>query len=97
MPLLIYLVEDNPTIRDATIQTLREEFEASIEGVTDNETDAVTWLTSPGQAWDLSIVDMFLKQGCGLGVLRALPSIARYASVWLCLRITRPPRCGSGA
>lgn len=74
VPLLIYLVEDNPTIRDVMIQALREEFAACVAGVADNEADAVRWLTHPGQAWDLAIVDLFLKQGSGLGVLRALSS-----------------------
>ncbi|KQP20572.1 response regulator [Pseudorhodoferax sp. Leaf267] len=73
MPLLIYLVEDNPTIRDAMIVTLREDFGARIVGVADTEADAARWLKRPGQAWNLAIVDLFLKQGSGLGVLSALP------------------------
>ena len=34
-------------------------------------TQARSWLGQHGGAWDLAIVDLFLKQGSGLGVLEA--------------------------
>ena len=66
-----YIVEDNPTIRENLIATLEELADVVTAGMSDNENDAKAWLTSHAEAWDLAIVDLFLKQGSGLGVLAA--------------------------
>ena len=69
--LKIYLVEDNPTIRDNLIATLEELASVDAVGTTDNENDGKDWLLNNPQKWDLAILDLFLKQGSGLGVLAA--------------------------
>jgi DNA-binding NarL/FixJ family response regulator len=66
-----YLVEDNPTIRDNLIATLEELTSVNAVGTTDNEDDGKEWLLNNPQEWDLAILDLFLKQGSGLGVLAA--------------------------
>ena len=66
-----YLVEDNPTIRDNLIATLEELASVDAVGTTDNEDDGKSWLLNNPQKWDLAILDLFLKQGSGLGVLAA--------------------------
>ena len=66
-----YLVEDNPTIRDNLIATLEELASVDAVGTTDNENDGKEWLLNNPQKWDLAILDLFLKQGSGLGVLAA--------------------------
>jgi two-component system, OmpR family, response regulator len=66
-----YLVEDNPTIRDNLIATLEELASVNAVGTTDNENDGKDWLLNNPQQWDLAILDLFLKQGSGLGVLAA--------------------------
>ena len=71
MRLKTYLVEDNPTIRENLIATLEELANVEIAGITDNENDAKVWLNDSQNAWHLAIVDLFLKQGSGLGVLHA--------------------------
>ena len=71
MRLNIYIVEDNPTIRENLIATLEELASVVTVGTSDNENDAKLWLINNPQAWDLAIVDLFLKQGSGLGVLTA--------------------------
>ena len=71
MRLKTYLVEDNPTIRENLIATLEELANVEVAGITDNENDAKVWLTDSQNAWHLAIVDLFLKQGSGLGVLHA--------------------------
>ncbi len=70
MGLKTYIVEDNPTIRENLIATLEEL--ACIEplGWADSEAQARTWFARSPQ-WELAIVDLFLKQGSGLGVLEA--------------------------
>lgn len=71
MILKTYLVEDNPTIRDNLIATLEELTSVNAVGTTDNEDDGKEWLLNNPQEWDLAILDLFLKQGSGLGVLAA--------------------------
>ena len=70
MPLLqIYLVEDSPVIRESLIATLEELAPVKIVGSAEDEEGALQWLA--GHHSDLVIVDLFLKGGSGLGVLRA--------------------------
>ena len=66
-----YIVEDNPTIRENLIGTLEELTFISAVGHAETEADARRWLRDNGDAWELAIVDLFLKQGSGLGVLEA--------------------------
>lgn len=71
MRLNTYIVEDNPTIRENLIATLEELATVRMVGTSDNENDSKSWLIDNPQAWSLAIVDLFLKQGSGLGVLAA--------------------------
>ena len=66
-----YIVEDNLTIRDNLIATLEELASVAAVGHSDNENDGKDWLLKNPQQWDLAILDLFLKQGSGLGVLAA--------------------------
>ncbi|RGE44154.1 response regulator [Comamonas testosteroni] len=72
MKLRTYFVEDNPTIRENLIATLAELADVEAVGTAETEADATQWLTQNAQAWDLVIVDLFLRQGSGLGVVNAL-------------------------
>ena len=76
-PIKIYLVEDSPVIRESLIATLEELAPVQVVGTAADESTAVTWLAVPGQAVDLVIVDLFLKGGSGLGVLRAAQTMSR--------------------
>ena len=71
MRLKTYIVEDNPTICENLIGTLEELALIDAVGTAETENDGKAWLASPGRDWDLAIVDLFLKQGSGLGVLAA--------------------------
>lgn len=71
MELRTYIVEDNATIRENLIGALEELANIKALGWAETEGDATNWLTGHGSAWDLAIVDLFLKQGSGLGVLEA--------------------------
>ncbi|MDO5290621.1 MAG: response regulator [Pseudomonadota bacterium] len=70
-PVRTYIVEDNPTIRENLIATLQELGGIAPIGYAETEQQGSAWLTRPGAPWDLAIVDLFLKQGSGLGVLQA--------------------------
>lgn len=71
MKLRTYLVEDNPTIRENLIATLEELADVEPVGMADTESEGTDWLQQNPDAWDLAIVDLFLRQGSGLGVLTA--------------------------
>jgi DNA-binding NarL/FixJ family response regulator len=66
-----YFVEDNPTIRENLIATLVELARVDAVGSAETENDGKAWLIDGLHEWDLAIVDLFLKQGSGLGVLAA--------------------------
>jgi DNA-binding NarL/FixJ family response regulator len=66
-----YIVEDNATIRENLIGALEELASIVPLGWAETENDARHWLTDHGGQWDLAIVDLFLKQGSGLGVIEA--------------------------
>jgi len=66
-----YIVEDNPTIRENLIATLEELAFVDAVGTSETENEGKLWLTEHLDEWQLAIVDLFLKQGSGLGVLAA--------------------------
>lgn len=66
-----YIVEDNPIICENLIGTLEELAGVVTVGTAETEDDGKTWLNANRQGWDLAIVDLFLKQGSGLGLLAA--------------------------
>ena len=69
MAIITFLVEDNARIRENLIPTLEALANARVLGVAETESDAISWLTAYDGAWDLAVVDLFLKEGSGLGVL----------------------------
>jgi DNA-binding NarL/FixJ family response regulator len=69
---LTFVVEDNPIIRDQLMPSLVDLAEADLVGFAENEADAIRWLTGKSNAWDDAVIDLFLKQGNGLGVLAAV-------------------------
>lgn len=71
MKLKTYIVEDNATIRENLIGTLEELAAIDAVGVADTEDEGKSWLAAHSAQWDLAIVDLFLRQGSGLGVLAA--------------------------
>lgn len=66
-----YIVEDNVTIRDNLIGTLEELVPIETIGMADTEEEGTRLLARNDAQWDLAIVDLFLKEGSGLGVVKA--------------------------
>jgi DNA-binding NarL/FixJ family response regulator len=66
-----FIVEDNATIRENLIGTLEELASVRSLGWADTENTAKAWFAQHAADWDLAIIDLFLKQGSGLGVLEA--------------------------
>ena len=65
-----FIVEDSPIIRQNLIATLEEMLPVQVVGTADDEQAALLWMQSPGARCDLMIIDIFLKAGTGLEVLR---------------------------
>jgi len=70
MDLITYIVEDSATIRENLISTLEEIAPVKVVGFAETEHEANAWLSAHNGAWKLAIVDLFLKEGSGLGVLK---------------------------
>lgn len=68
----IFIVEDSSIIRENLIGALHENAPVDVVGSADSETAAVRWLADSANHCDLVIIDIFLKTGSGLGVLKAL-------------------------
>ena len=77
MQLRTYIVEDNATIRENLVGALEELASIQSLGWAETETEARGWLERHGQAWELMIVDLFLKEGSGLGILEACQARAQ--------------------
>ena len=66
----IYIVEDSSIIRENLIDALQENAPIEVVGTAEDERSALGWLRDRSHACDLAIVDIFLKSGSGLGVLK---------------------------
>jgi CheY-like chemotaxis protein len=87
----VFLVEDNPRMRAQLQEAL-----ATIPGVTvvhtaATATEAEHWLQSNAQAWDLTVVDLFLAAGHGFQVLRSCRQRARQQRAVVLSNYTRDP------
>jgi DNA-binding NarL/FixJ family response regulator len=69
-PLSCFIVEDSPIIRQNLIATLEEMLPLQVVGTAEDADGALRWMRSDGAHCDLMIIDIFLKQGTGLEVLR---------------------------
>lgn len=69
MPLRIFLVEDNPLIRETMQEMLQEVLGAQVVAWAETEADAIEGMRRT--SWDVALIDLFLMQGSGIGVARA--------------------------
>jgi CheY-like chemotaxis protein len=65
-----FVVEDSPVIRQNLIATLEEMLAMQVIGFAEDENGAVSWMESFTGKCDLIIIDIFLRSGTGLEVLR---------------------------
>lgn len=65
-----FLVEDKPEIRDTVVEAMEEVAPLKFVGHAASETAARQWLRTFHDDWQLAIVDLFLAEGSGFGVLR---------------------------
>lgn len=68
-----FVVEDNPTICENLVGTLEELTCMRVVGTSPTEAEAREWLGANSQAWDLLVVDLFLRGGSGMHLVQQLP------------------------
>lgn len=73
LPLRVLLIEDSPLIRERLAETIVEAGHIEIVGHADSEQAAIGLLAST--VWHAMVLDLQLRHGTGLGVLRALVSM----------------------
>jgi DNA-binding NarL/FixJ family response regulator len=71
-PLRVLLIEDSPLIRERLFESLVDPGRIEIVGEADTEEAAVALVND--SPWDVLVLDLQLKHGTGLGVLRSLIS-----------------------
>lgn len=71
MSLVTILVEDNPAIRENLLAAMDELADLDVVATAETASQATSALSAYGDSWDLAVVDLFLKQGSGLTVLKA--------------------------
>jgi len=81
LPLKTFIVEDSPLIRANLVATLEELATVAVVGTAKDEATALEWLGNAEHAVDLAIIDIFLKAGSGLGVLRYASGLPRSAKL----------------
>jgi len=74
-----FIVEDSPVIRENLVAALEEMAPIEVIGTAEDEGHAVDWLEA--NECDLAVVDIFLKSGSGLGVLKAAVQAERPTKV----------------
>ena len=69
----VYIVEDSPVLRERVIESLEETGNSRIVGSADTEDDAVSGIID--SVPDAVVLDIQLREGNGLNVLRRLRNI----------------------
>ena len=70
-----FIVEDSPVIRENLVAALEEMAPIRVVGNAEDESSAISWLSRSENRCDLVVVDIFLKSGSGLGVLKAASAL----------------------
>lgn len=90
MALITYVAEDNPTIRDNLVESLRELAAVEVSGTGATEAEATAWLQQQGPHWHLAILDLFLREGSGLGILASFRQRGHHQKVVMLTNYATP-------
>jgi DNA-binding NarL/FixJ family response regulator len=83
MTLRVFIVEDSPVIRQNLAETLEELTPAQVVGFAEDEPQATEWIAAHPDDVDLIVIDIFLRRGSGLDVLRAAAKVTKACKVVL--------------
>jgi two-component system, OmpR family, response regulator len=81
MALITYLAEDNQIVLENLIESLNEIADVHVTSHGATQAEASRWLDLHDGQWHLAIVDLFLKEGTGLGVLAGCRNRESYQRV----------------
>ena len=70
MTLKVFLVEDSAAQRTYLTHILVTEAEVAIVGMAETEHQAIDWLERNTGQWDVALIDLFLGEGTGVGVIQ---------------------------
>jgi DNA-binding NarL/FixJ family response regulator len=70
------IVEDSPVVLENLTETLEEMAGVEVVATAANEPGALAWMDSRSDGCDVVIIDIFLKSGSGIGVLKRLRDFA---------------------
>lgn len=87
----ILLVEDNAVAQDLLRQWFSLVPSARIVHVAPSSAEAERWLQDHPEAWDLAVIDLFLRDGHGFEVLRACRGRSPQQRAILLTNYTRDP------
>lgn len=69
MVLRVFLVEDSAAMRAHLIETLVDRASVDVVGIAETEKEASDWLDRNADRWDIALIDLFLREGTGAGVI----------------------------
>ena len=69
MTLRVFIVEDSAALRAHLTDKLVTGADVAVVGVATTESQAKHWLESNPDQWDIAVVDLFLREGTGAGVV----------------------------
>ncbi|MDB5885178.1 MAG: response regulator receiver protein [Polaromonas sp.] len=69
MTLKVFLVEDSAAQCAYLTQILKLEADVDIVGIAETEHQAIDWLKRNPGRWDIALVDLYLGEGSGAGVI----------------------------
>jgi two-component system OmpR family response regulator len=88
--LITYLVEDNASLLENLIESLREIADVKVTAHSATQAEASRWLDMHDGTWHLAIVDLFLKEGSGLGILAGCRNREWYQKVVVLTNFATP-------
>ncbi len=91
--LKVFVIEDSLVIQENLIAALQELAPVVVVGTAENERCAIDWLQANPQGCDLVLVDIFLKGGSGLGVLRTVAGLDKSTSFVVLTNFATPDMC----
>jgi DNA-binding NarL/FixJ family response regulator len=99
MPLLrTFIVEDSSVIRESLVAALEEMVPMKVVGQAEDGPSALRWLEDTRNPCDLVIIDIFLRAGSGMEVLRSLNDLRHGAQRIVLTNYATPDvrtRCGA--
>lgn len=88
--LITYLAEDNATILENLIESLREIADVKVTAHSATQAESTRWLDTHDGTWHLAIVDLFLKEGSGMGILAGCRNREWYQKVVILTNYATP-------